>query len=127
MSRRLPGESAEKRIAMPETPLTHLQFLSLKARGGFEAAGITTLEAAAALSDEEMLALENVGPGTLSRIRDWQAGKPEQSPEKRIRVGESERQGRVWELYKLRLAGGMSRVEALAAAEDDLAAFNGEG
>lgn len=112
---------------MPETPLTHLEFLSLKAKGGLEKAGIKTLEAAAALSDEELLALENVGPGSVSRIRDWQAGRPEQSPEKRIRVGDAEARARVFELYKVRLAGGMEPGEALAAAEADLACFNGEG
>lgn len=112
---------------MPDTPLSALQFLSLKAKGGFEKAGITTLEAAAALTDEAMLALENVGPGSVARIRDWQAGKPEQSPEKRIRVGESEQRARVFELYKVRLAGGMEPDDALAAAEADLAVFNGEG
>lgn len=112
---------------MAETPLSHLQFLSLKAKGGFEAAGITTLEAAAALTDEAMLALENVGPGSLSRIRRWQRGEPEESPEKRIRVGESEQRNRVFELYKVRIASGMASDEALALAEADLAVFNGEG
>lgn len=112
---------------MAETPLTELRFLSLKARGGLKAAGVTTLEQAAALTDEQMLSLENVGPGALSRIRDWQAGRPEQSPEKRIRVGESEQRARVFELYKVRIASGMASDEALALAEADLAVFNGEG
>ena len=112
---------------MPETSLTHLEFLSLKAKGGLEKAGIKTLEAAAALSDEELLALENVGPGSVSRIRDWQAGRPEQSPEKRIRVGDAEVRARVFELYKVHRAGGQSREDALSEAEADLAFFNGEG
>jgi len=112
---------------MPETPLDHLLYFSMKAKGGLRAAGITTLEAAAALSDDQILALENVGPESLRRIRRWQAGEPEEYPEKRIRVGNAEARARIFELYKVHRAGGQSREDALSEAEADLAFFNGEG
>lgn len=108
---------------MPDTPLTTLQYLSLRARGGLEAAGITTLEQASAMTDVELLAVKHVGWGSIERIRDWADGKPEKPPEKVIRDPVD---GRVFELYKLRLAGGMEPEDALATAQQDLAVFNGE-
>jgi hypothetical protein len=56
-----------------DTPLDSLKNLSPRARAGLRAAGLETLEAACALTDEELLKLKGVQAASLTRLRLWQA------------------------------------------------------
>lgn len=47
--------------------------MSVRGRAALRAAGITTMEAACALSDEQLLALDGMGPATVKLLRLWEA------------------------------------------------------
>ena len=111
---------------MPDTPLGALKNLSPRSKSALAEKGILTLEAAAALTDEALLAIEGCGPSSVKRIRDWAAGLPEADSRPVIRepAPQADRRAlREFELYKVRIASGHDPDEALRLAKLDADVF----
>jgi len=115
------------------TPLDSLKNLSPRASAGLKAAGIETLEAACALSDEELVALKGFKKASLTRLRLWQANPGGvEPPSGRAGTPAGRGQGllqllgqgstdpevlrRVWELY-VELTTGVHAMAPAAAME----------
>jgi hypothetical protein len=79
------------------TPLGTLTKLSPRAVIALRAAGLDTLEAAAAKTDEELLALHGVAAASVQRIRAWQAGEPEAES---VSAPAADRLSRIWDAYR---------------------------
>lgn len=88
------------------TPLSTLTKMSPRARLALQGAGIETLEAAAAMSDAELLALRGVAEASVQRIRSWAAGEPEAESFSVGGDASKERRDRIWDLYRGLVAEG---------------------
>ena len=106
-----------------DTPLDALTKLSPRAKAGLRESGYQTLEAAAALTDEQLLTIHGVAAASVQRIRAWQAGEPE--AESVTAPDRQDRQARIWDAYLgLATMGGLapgmaySRAVALVDAFD---------
>lgn len=81
-----------------DTPLDALTKLSPRAKAGLRESGCMTLEAAAALTDEQLLTIHGVAAASVQRIRAWQAGEPE--AESVTAPDRQDRQARIWDAYR---------------------------
>lgn len=102
------------------TSVDRLGSMSPRARWALKCAGITTLEAAAARPDEELLAIPHFGESSLVRLRAWQAN-PADLPPPAGRFLSETREDRVFVVYAaLRSAGhGVEKARELAVTEVD--------
>jgi len=62
-------------MSIPITDLVTLAKMSPRATAGLQAAGIETAEQAAAMSDEQLLAIPYFKSESLGRLRQWQRGE----------------------------------------------------
>lgn len=114
---------------MADTPLSALKNLSPRSQAALREAGVHTLEAAAELCDEGLLEIEGVGPSSVKRIRDWQAGLPEAASRAVVRVpgspepGAFDQQEFLAKMYGIHRAGGAETDEAMRLAKVDLERF----
>lgn len=108
----------------PGTPVDRLGSMSPRARWALKCAGITTLEGAAARTDEELLAIPHFGESSLVRLRAWQAN-PADLPPPAGRFLSETREDRIYAVYAALRGAGHTKLSAreLAVAEvDELAA-----
>lgn len=112
---------------MPDTPLSALKNLSPRSTAALRERGIETLEAAAAMPDEQLLGIDGVGPSSVKRIRDWQAGLPEAASRAVVRVPGSpddfDEMEFLAKMYGIHRAGGAETDEAMRLAKVDLERF----
>jgi hypothetical protein len=101
------------------TPLSALEEMSFNARGALKAADFQFLEEVVAFTDEELLALPRVGPGTVDRLRRWQRG--EDQPPSRTGADDDER---VFIAYAAHHAAGKSPEEAIKNAAAGVEEFD---
>lgn len=104
------------------TPLDTLKKLSPRAVVGLRAAGINTLEAAAAMTDDELLGVKGVAVASIQRIRAW-AADPTAPEADSAGPGDRERQDRIWELYRAMVAQGAGTESAWNRAQAGVAEF----
>jgi hypothetical protein len=102
------------------TPFTALRHLSPRAKAALGHAGIKSLEQAATMTDEELVALPGMGFESVKRLRDWQNGHPE------VTVPGKDREEFRQNVYRDFLMAGRAPAEARAATDEAVAVFYGE-
>lgn len=99
------------------TPIDSLTQMSPRARGALREAGLTTLEQAAAVADEDLLGLKGFAKDSLQRLRLWQAGEPQPV------TLDKEREARIWDLYNTLRGRGAQPADAISSARDEVDTF----
>jgi hypothetical protein len=105
---------------MMGTPVHRLPGLSPQAFQALRKAGLETVEAAAALSDEALLSIKGMGESSLMRIRAHQRGEPPPPPQTATAAA-AQRFDRVFQLYLFGRQQGKDSATALNNAVEELA------
>jgi len=104
------------------TPVDRLTSMSPNARWGLKQAGIFALEAAAALSDEELLAIPRFGESSLVKLREWQAN-PSAVQQAAGRFQSGAREQQIFTVYAALRSGGTPAAIARELAVDEVDAL----